>query len=291
LVILIDLVVAGMGLNPTIPTEVFQGESQLVDVVGNEHRVFMAPDVEYEFKYERTHRFDTFHTVLDWSHIRDSGLPNTPLLDDIPSANNFDPILPDRYVIWLEVVEALPDVRRMKLLALMDVGWQASIDPSEDIDLIYEPVPGASRLRMIPQAIIADSPEVALSLVTAPDFEPAQTVVLEGVFQQPPPIGSGEGKALFNQTSDPGEVLVTVHAPDGAWLLLSDTWYPGWEAMVDDVSTTLYRADYLFRAVWVPPGEHEVEFRYRPALLAIGGFLSLAAWLSLSVVGWRLWRD
>jgi len=291
LVILIDLVVAGIGLNPTVPIEVFQGESQLVEVVGNEHRIYMAPDVEYEFKYERTHRFDTFYAVLDWSNIRDSGLPNTPLLDGISSANNFDPILPDRYVIWVEAVEALPDVQRMKLLALMDVGWQASIDPSEDIGLNYEPIPGASRLRMIPQAIVASSPEAALSLVTAPDFEPTQTVVLEGVFQQPLPIGSGEGKALFNQTLDPGVVLVTVHAPEGTWLLLSDTWYPGWEAMVDDVSTTLYRADYLFRAVWVPPGEHQVEFGYRPALFTVGGFLSLAAWLSLSIVGWRLWRD
>jgi len=291
LVILIDLLVAGIGLNPTVPIEVFQGESQLVDVVGNEHRIYMAPDVEYEFKYERTHRFDTFYAVLDWSNIRDSGLPNTPLLDGISSANNFDPILPDRYVIWVEAVEALPDVQRMKLLALMDVGWQASIDPSEDIDLNYEPIPGASRLRMIPQAIVAASPEAALTLVTAPDFDPTQTVVLEGVFQQPPPVGSGEGKALFIETSDPGVVLVTVHAPGGTWLLLSDSWYPGWEAMVDDVSTTLYRADYLFRAVWVPPGEHQAEFRYRPALFTVGGFLSLAAWLSLSVVGWRLWRD
>ena len=117
------------------------------------------------------------------------------------------------------------------------------------------------------------------------------TQSVEVILQQPPPIGSGEGKAFFNQTSDPGEVLVTVHAPEGTWLLLSDTWYPDWEAMVDDVSTTLYRADYLFRAVWVPPGEHEVEFRYRPTLFAVGGFLSLATWLSLSVVGWRLWRD
>ena len=179
----------------------------------------------------------------------------------------------------------------MKLMALMDVGWQASIDPSEDIHLHYESVPGASRLKMIPQAIVAASPEAALSLVTSPDFEPAQTVILEGVFQQPPPTGSEEGEVSIIQTLDPGEVLVTVHAPEGTWLLLSDTWYPGWEAMVDDVPTTLYRADYLFRAVWVPPGEHEVEFHYRPALFTVGGFLSLAAWLSLLVVGWRLWRD
>ena len=291
LVILMDLIVAGIGLNPAIPTEVFLSRSQLLDVVGDEHRIYVPPDVEYEFKYERTHRFDTFHTLLDWGHIRDSGLPNTPLLDDIPSANNFDPILPERYVIWVETIEALPDAQRTKLLALMDVGWQASIDPAEEFHLRYEPVPGASRLRMIPQAIVAASPEAALSLVTASDFEPDQTVILEGIFHQPPPIGSGEGKALLNPTSDPGEVSVTVQAPEGAWLLLSDTWYPGWEVMVDNTSTTLYRADYLFRAVWVPPGEHEVEFRYRSALFAIGGFLSLAAWLSLSIVGWRLWRD
>ena len=69
------------------------------------------------------------------------------------------------------------------------------------------------------------------------------------------------------------------------FLILGDTYYPGWRVQVDGTPARLLRADYLFRAVTLGPGQHRVVFRYRPRwriwvwVLSAGG-IALAAGLS-----------
>lgn len=50
----------------------------------------------------------------------------------------------------------------------------------------------------------------------------------------------------------------------GGFLVVNDCLAPGWTATVDGVSSELLRADYAFRAVPVPAGEHDVLLRYSP---------------------------
>jgi hypothetical protein len=50
-------------------------------------------------------------------------------------------------------------------------------------------------------------------------------------------------------------------ARDG-FLFLSENYYPAWKAYVDGKESKVYRADYLFRAVYLNRGRHTVEFIY-----------------------------
>lgn len=73
-------------------------------------------------------------------------------------------------------------------------------------------------------------------------------------------------------------------------LVLSDTWYPGWIAEVDGEARKILRANGMFRAVRVGPGDSEVRFVYRPASLRHGAMLSLAGLgvsIAIAVVGAR----
>jgi hypothetical protein len=289
LVVLADLLFAGFGLNPSIPLSVFRGDSVLQDIVVDEHRVYMPSDVEYQLKFKQTHRFDTFNPNMDWRIVRDIGLPNTPILDDINSANNFDPILPGRFVLWTEMIEELTREHRLNLLALMDVGWLAVLDRGSALGVKYEAVPGAERVRLVPEAVVVNSAPEALSIVSKPDFDPMRIVVLEDEALPSLPTGGGQGDVVLIETSDPGLVSLRVETTHGSWLLLSDTWYPGWNVELDGVKTKLYKADYFFRAVWVPPGAHTLEFRYRPPLFFAGGVLSILGWMTMAGIGWR-WR-
>ena len=60
-------------------------------------------------------------------------------------------------------------------------------------------------------------------------------------------------------------------------LFLADLAYPGWKAYVDGQETQIYRADYLFRSVFVPAGTHSVEFVYRPRSFRLGLLITLLA--------------
>jgi hypothetical protein len=71
--------------------------------------------------------------------------------------------------------------------------------------------------------------------------------------------------------------LVAVQADGPGFLVLADVDFPGWNATIDGQPTRLYRADYLFRAVELPAGRHEVVFHFEPASYRRGRVVSLVA--------------
>ncbi len=67
-------------------------------------------------------------------------------------------------------------------------------------------------------------------------------------------------------------------------LVLTDVYFPGWQAIVDGRSTPVRRVDYLLRGVAVSPGRHTVEFRYRPTSWRVGWMLSGLTLIGLVVL-------
>ncbi|UPG94951.1 hypothetical protein [Luteibacter aegosomatissinici] len=59
-------------------------------------------------------------------------------------------------------------------------------------------------------------------------------------------------------------VTLQVEAHRAAWIVLSDLDFPGWQAEVDSVPASHYRANGLLRAICVPAGRHEVTFGFNP---------------------------
>ena len=71
---------------------------------------------------------------------------------------------------------------------------------------------------------------------------------------------------------------------------MSDVFYPGWTATIDDQPTTLYPANFAFRAVLVPPGEHRVAFTFEPPTWRVGLAISALTVVGLIVFGVTAWR-
>ena len=94
-----------------------------------------------------------------------------------------------------------------------------------------------------------------------------------------PPRASGaeETGSVEILRYEPEEVVLRADMPRTGFVLLLDTYFPGWKASVDDKPARLLRADYAFRAVRVPAGVHIVRMVYRPASFRIGLAISLAA--------------
>jgi len=85
------------------------------------------------------------------------------------------------------------------------------------------------------------------------------------LLEKPPPIAatSTPGSARLARYANT-EVIVETDTPADALLLLNDVWHPWWRATVDGAATNILRADVIFRAVAVPPGQHVVRFTFEP---------------------------
>lgn len=70
-------------------------------------------------------------------------------------------------------------------------------------------------------------------------------------------------------------VLILSSLDREGFLVLTDTYYPGWIAIVDGKQKPIYRVDYLFRAVHLPSGSHRIEFIYKPNAFRIGLAISI----------------
>ncbi len=85
-------------------------------------------------------------------------------------------------------------------------------------------------------------------------------------------------------------------AADGM-AVFSEIYYPkGWHAFVDGKETEILRADYVLRALPIPAGKHEIEFKFEPKPYTIGNKVTFASsWLvlliSLGCFGWSMKKD
>ncbi len=59
-----------------------------------------------------------------------------------------------------------------------------------------------------------------------------------------------------------GSLSLATHTESPRYVVLSETYAPGWRARVDGMPVPTYRANYVYQAVRVPSGEHRVEFYY-----------------------------
>lgn len=137
-----------------------------------------------------------------------------------------------------------------------------------------------------------------IDLVTNPDFDPGKQVVLE---EEPPLRPAGQdfaGQALIANSQlsivnsraemtryEDVEVEIKTSSDEPGFLVLADTYYPGWHAYVEGKEVKIYRANYGFRAVEVPSGEHKVEWRYEPTYFRLGLLISVVT-LVLVLMGW-----
>ena len=104
----------------------------------------------------------------------------------------------------------------------------------------------------------------------------AQTIASDlGPASADPGPGQEPGEARIVKYDATGPVI-EVNARTGCYLVVSDTFYPGWLAVVDGKVAPLLRADYAFRAVSLEAGSHTVRMVYRSSYFRIGLLFTIA---------------
>ena len=146
------------------------------------------------------------------------------------------------------------------------------------------------RALVVPEAVLAINFRAAGHLLGSPEFNPRRTMVLTTASEEVLMWSAG----WTNQTQQPqvrmlvdeaSQLLLAVQSPAPGYLLLNDSWYPGWEATVNGQPASVLRANLMFRAVQIPAGHSQVEFSYQPKSLTAGFWVT---GLSVTILFWIL---
>jgi hypothetical protein len=158
---------------------------------------------------------------------------------------------------------------------------------------IYTDVDALPRTWLVTGQDVVAGDGQALAGIVAPGFDPRAAVITErrlpGLSDRPAGGGTAGNAHIVSYQAQ--QVTITAHAARAGELVLSDTYYPGWQVTVNGRPAPISRVDYLLRGVAVPAGTDRVVFSYRPSSSQAGWILSLAAALvivvALIIVLWR----
>lgn len=217
------------------------------------------------------------------------------------STDGYDPLYPRRYGEFIQASyegkiitqftnqtrsDAVLSFNQPKVLDLLGVKYvldraenasAQKVFPIDRFSLIYEQNGWKifENKKALPRAFlvgdyrVAKTPQDFEKTFFAKDFDPSRTVVLEeGVSQRLNNSGHLSSVQVVSYT--PNEVTLKINADGDRLLFLSDAYFPGWKGYIDGKATKIYRADYAFRAVFVPAGLHAVKFIYDPTSFKLG---------------------
>lgn len=234
------------------------------------------------------------------------GLTQFNLLDRIPDLRMTAAIVPERYNLYMSLLGSdfvtifWPQVTSSPFLDIASVQYLVLRTDAPDLSRIATTAGGAlyrnphalPRARLVNDVtVVSDQAQALFWLREAgkSGAHASDTILLgRAVVEAAPgemaslsggPASSSPARAALSSVvfarDEPDQVLLSVETPSPALLILSDTYYPGWQATIDGVHTKIHPTNLLFRGVIVPAGRHAVGFEYRPATLWVGLLLSM----------------
>ena len=192
------------------------------------------------------------------------------------------------------------------LLHILNVRYLVNDWPIEDDTLtllyvgekaVYRLPPGAVRAAIVQATEVLPSRDNVISRLSESGFDPLRTVVfqaadIQGFSAAWPDTGADAGDVLVEHESL-NNLRLRVSADNPGWLVLGDSYYPGWKAAINGRPIPIYRANLSMRAIYVPSGEHQVSFIFKPDSLRYGLALSGVTLIMVAIlvvwVGKRQW--
>lgn len=187
-------------------------------------------------------------------------------------------------------IRGLPLLREFQLPRPTDLGARDPVPEIPRSASVFRNRYVWPRAFLARQVLVVRTGEDALKALESLPRGAPPAAVIEAPPSMKLPGGIGEEGRVRIESLEPERVVIGTSAPKEAVLVLADTHFPGWRADIDGKEIPILRANYLFRAVPVPAGDHTITFRYEPRSVPMGlglGATGLALALGLSIAAWR----
>ncbi len=307
--IVFDLLMANASLNPTIPVaEISKPQWVAATRSHPQDRVFLdeqssfspaplMPDFTFYVPPDMSLAMaDTaYHSIIPYNAIR-FGLRDALIVD-------VTKLRPQEYTQLIKLFRTKDAESRARFLQRTGVRYFLQAVPPACESRVVEPVPTfgndkfalyeakevAPRAAIVGQAEIEPNAGSQFEKLFAADFDPDKSILLYNAPPEPAGIaGQPTAAAADIIEAKPSAVTVKATASEGGgYLLLRDSFDPNWQVEVDGMRAPLLKANGLYRAVRLAPGEHLVRFAYRPRPLYWGAAISGMTAFLLLFLCWR----
>ncbi|OHB34545.1 MAG: hypothetical protein A2Y08_04305 [Planctomycetes bacterium GWA2_40_7] len=145
---------------------------------------------------------------------------------------------------------------------------------------LFDNTQALPRTFIVHEAKTLEGRDAIFKELASSEFNPLKCVILEepsmlvknvdhlSIQQEPAPT--------FLEYS-PNRVTIKATLIDDGYLVLGDTFYPGWNAYVDEKKSKVWKTNYVMRSVFLVKGEHIVKFVYEPKSFTIGMIITLTS--------------
>ncbi len=311
-VTMLELFIFGFSIHPSVESEGLMKEPLSAGFLKKDTDIYRI----YPYKYFETHtmlfkKSAEFKTKFPHEVFMETQCPDTNILWGLDSAGLYHSLYLKRFVKFSQFIEsgikihpsgALVPEAAVKLMGVENVKYVISAIPLESPFLklaetvtnppwadvfLYENTKFLPRIFISGKAVLVKDVSEMGEALTA--FKPPHEVILE---EDPGRTDYGRGKWSINSvTFSRDKVSFNAFSEAGGFLVFSDTYYPGWKALIDGAETHIYRANYRFKAVCLDAGHHFVEFIFEPPVFKLGLMITcFSAVLFATLTGVLLYR-
>jgi uncharacterized membrane protein YfhO len=132
----------------------------------------------------------------------------------------------------------------------------------------------------VPSAKVVPKEQI-LDRLTSPGFDPRATVLIErkNMILDHPMENSYAKARVHIIDYAPDSILLDAESLSPGYLFLSEMFYPGWKAYIDDRPAPILRGNYLFRVIPLPEGPHRIRLEFDPLTIKLGIGVSIVTLL------------
>ena len=291
----LDLAAHGYKVIPTVDNAFYETSPKLLVRIKNEKELFRVytgkiqtrifkgfpnePNIEGGYYAAREHLYPYYGMIFGVEY------PNGILGIGLELKNPW---------VWNEWFKKSSPVQRIRILERSNVKyWIDGDNPTMFSE--GRPIIAPDRLKKLeaplPRAFMVPNMRFGrdlhiLSTYYDESFDPLSEVLLsESVEFDTSPRFNGKVEQVRYR---PNRVTIKTQQEGNGFLVLMDSYFPGWTVKVDGEDTPILRANHFYRAVQLGPGEHTLEFEYFPEGFKLGLVISGISLLLLTLGG-LLW--
>jgi len=257
------------------------------------HRLFYYPGPDNV--HPNYFMVNTSQSFAEMNYLLTKNLvPNTGVFHGFDYMQELDALLRRTYRIFVDVANRLPPEKQYRLLGALNVKYVMSLveAPPGGLSLIrhfpeypswlYRLNGEVPRAYIVRKAYQEENPVKVLDQLASLEFDSLNEVILEKPISIPTNGNFQSQVKILNYENQ--SVTLNASLSDPGILVLADSLYPGWRVYLNGEEQEILRANLFFRAVSLPRGEHQVEFRFQPLSFTIGSMISLMT--AIGVVAW-----